>query len=162
KSILRMLDRLNPAKIVVVSSAPQIRYPDCYGIDMARLEHLVAFNAAVELHKDRGTDSIIEEIYHKCKKQLALKDNDVINHVKELYDPFTDEEISDKIAEIITEESVKSEVKIIFQSVDDLHKACPKSLGDWYFTGNYPTNGGNRVVNRAYINFYEGNPERAY
>jgi amidophosphoribosyltransferase len=162
KSILRMLDRLNPAKIVVVSSAPQIRYPDCYGIDMARLEHLVAFNAAVELHKDRGTDGIIEEIYHKCKKQLALKDNEVINHVKELYDPFTDEEISDKIAEIITEESVKSEVKIIFQSVADLHKACPKSLGDWYFTGNYPTNGGNRVVNRAYINFYEGNPERAY
>jgi amidophosphoribosyltransferase len=162
KSILRMLDRLNPAKIVVVSSAPQIRYPDCYGIDMARLEHLVAFNAAVELHKDRGTDGIIEEIYHKCKKQLALKDNEVINHVKELYDPFTDEEISNKIAEIITEESVKSEVKIIFQSVDDLHKACPKSLGDWYFTGNYPTNGGNRVVNRAYINFYEGNPERAY
>ena len=162
KSILRMLDRLNPKQIVVVSSAPQIRYPDCYGIDMARLEHLVAFNAAIELHKDRGTDAVIEEIYKKCKIQLALKDSEVINHVKELYAPFTDEEISDKIAVIITEESVTSKVKVIFQKVEDLNKACPKNLGDWYFTGNYPTNGGNRVVNRAYINFFEGNPERAY
>ncbi len=162
KSILRMLDRLNPKQIVVVSSAPQIRYPDCYGIDMARLEALVAFNAAIELHKDRGTETIIEEIYHKCKKQLELKDSEVINHVKELYAPFTDEEISDKIAEIITDKSVKSKVKVIFQKVEDLHKACPKNLGDWYFTGNYPTDGGNRVVNRAYIHFFEGNPARAY
>ncbi|EDM44443.1 amidophosphoribosyltransferase [unidentified eubacterium SCB49] len=162
KSILRMLDRLNPKQIVVVSSAPQIRYPDCYGIDMARLEHLVAFNAAIELHKDRGTEAIIEEIYKKCKAQLALKDSEVINHVKELYAPFTDEELSDKIAEIITEKSVTTKVKVIFQKVEDLNKACPKNLGDWYFTGNYPTNGGNRVVNRAYIHFYEGNPERAY
>jgi amidophosphoribosyltransferase len=162
KSILRMLDRLKPKQIVVVSSAPQIRYPDCYGIDMARLEKLVAFNAAIELHKDKGTDAIIEEIYHKCKKQLLLKDADVINHVKELYAPFTDEEISDKIAEIISEDSITTKVKLIFQSVDDLHKACPKHLGDWYFTGDYPTNGGNRVVNRAYVNFFEGNPERAY
>ena len=162
KSILRMLDRLQPKQIVVVSSAPQIRYPDCYGIDMARLEKLVAFNAAIELHKDNGTDAIIEEIYHKCKKQLELADAAVINHVKDLYAPFTDEQISDKIAEIISEEGITTKVKLIFQSVDDLHKACPKNLGDWYFTGDYPTTGGNRVVNRAYVNFFEGNPERAY
>ena len=162
KSILRMLDRLKPKQIVVVSSAPQIRYPDCYGIDMARLEKLVAFNAAIELHKDNGTDAIIEEIYHKCKKQLELADAAVINHVKDLYAPFTDEQISEKIAEIISEEGITTKVKLIFQSVDDLHKACPKNLGDWYFTGDYPTSGGNRVVNRAYVNFFEGNPERAY
>ncbi len=162
KSILRMLDRLKPKQIVVVSSAPQIRYPDCYGIDMARLEKLVAFNAAIELHKDKGTDAIIEEIYHKCKKQLELADEAVINHVKDLYAPFTDEQISEKIAEIISEEGITTKVKLIFQSVDDLHKACPKNLGDWYFTGDYPTSGGNRVVNRAYVNFFEGNPERAY
>lgn len=162
KSILKMLDRLHPKQIVVVCSAPQIRYPDCYGIDMARLEHLVAFQAALELHKDRGTYGVVEEIYHKCKEQVALEDASVINHVKKLYAPFTDEEISDKIAEIISDENIKAKVKLIFQSVDDLHKACPKNLGDWYFTGNYPTAGGNRVVNRAYINFYEGNPERAY
>ncbi|SRX52499.1 amidophosphoribosyltransferase [Aequorivita sp. CIP111184] len=162
KSILKMLDRLHPKQIVVVSSAPQIRYPDCYGIDMARLEHLVAFQAALELHKDRGTYAIVEEIYHKCKDQVEMEDVSVINHVKKLYAPFTDEEISDKIAEIISEENIQAKVKLIFQSVDDLHKACPKNLGDWYFTGNYPTAGGNRVVNRAYINFYEGNSERAY
>lgn len=162
KSILKMLDRLHPKQIVVVSSAPQIRYPDCYGIDMARLEHLVAFQAALELHKDRGTYSIVEEIYHKCKEQVSMEDVNVVNHVKKLYAPFSDEEISDKIAEIISQENIKAKVKLIFQSVNDLHKACPKNLGDWYFTGNYPTAGGNRVVNRAYINFYEGNPERAY
>jgi amidophosphoribosyltransferase len=162
KSILKMLDRLNPKQIVVVSSAPQIRYPDCYGIDMARLEDLVAFQAALALHKDRGTYTIVEDIYQQCKKQVAMEDAAVINHVKKLYAPFSDEEISDKIAEIISEENIKAKVKLIFQSVDDLHKACPKNLGDWYFTGNYPTAGGNRVVNRAYINFFEGNPERAY
>ena len=162
KSILRMLDRLKPKQIVVVSSAPQIRYPDCYGIDMARLEKLVAFNAAIELHKDKGTDAIIEEIYHKCKQQLEIEDTEVVNHVKDLYAPFTDEQISDKIAQIITEEGISTKVKLIFQSVDDLHKACPKNLGDWYFTGDYPTSGGNRVVNKAYVNFYEGNSERAY
>ena len=162
KSILKMLDRLNPKQIVVVSSAPQIRYPDCYGIDMARLEHLVAFNATLELHKDRGSFGIVEEIYYKCKKQQELKDSEVINHVKELYAPFSDEEISNKIAEIISEENIGAKVKLIFQTVEDLHKACPKNLGDWYFTGDYPTPGGNRVVNKAYINYYEGNPERAY
>jgi amidophosphoribosyltransferase len=162
KSILRMLDRLNPKQIVVVSSAPQIRYPDCYGIDMARLEHLVAFNAALELHKDNGNEGIVDEIYAKCKTELEKADAEVVNHVKELYAPFTDQQISDKISEILTDESIKSEVKIIFQSVDDLHKACPKNLGDWYFTGDYPTAGGNRVVNKAFVHFYEGNPERAY
>lgn len=162
KSILKMLDRLHPKQIVVVSSAPQIRYPDCYGIDMARLEDLVAFQAALALHKDRGTESIIEEIYLKCKEQVSLEDNVVVNHVKKLYAPFSDEEISDKIAEIIGSEGINAKVKIIFQTVDSLHRACPKNLGDWYFTGNYPTAGGNRVVNRAYINFYEGNSERAY
>jgi len=162
KSILKMLDRLHPKQIVVVSSAPQIRYPDCYGIDMARLEDLVAFQAALHLHKDRGTYAIVEEIYNKCKEQIGMEDISVVNHVKKLYDPFTDEEISDKIAEIISEENIQANVKIIFQSVDNLHKACPKNLGDWYFTGNYPTAGGNRVVNRAYINFYEGNAGRAY
>jgi len=162
KSILKMLDRLNPKQIVVVSSAPQIRYPDCYGIDMARLDHLVAFNAALALHKDRGTYDIVEAIYIKCKKQQDLQDHEVINFVKELYAPFTNEEISDKIAEIVSDNDINSKVKLIFQSVDDLHIACPKNLGDWYFTGDYPTSGGNRVVNRAYINFYEGNSDRAY
>lgn len=162
KSILKMLDRLHPKQLVVVSSAPQIRYPDCYGIDMARLEDLVAFQAALQLHKDHGTEAVIEEIYQKCKEQVSLEDIGVVNHVKKLYSPFSDEEISDKIAEIIGSDGVEAKVKIIFQTVDDLHKACPKNLGDWYFTGNYPTAGGNRVVNRAYINFYEGNSERAY
>ncbi|UAB82029.1 amidophosphoribosyltransferase [Marixanthomonas sp. SCSIO 43207] len=162
KSILKMLDRLEPKQIVVVSSAPQIRYPDCYGIDMARLEDLVAFQAALALHKERGTYDIVEEIYHKCKKQLELADKDVVNHVKDLYAPFSDQEISDKIAEIISDENINADVKLIFQSVEDLHKACPKNLGDWYFTGNYPTDGGKRVVNKAYVHFYEGNPERAY
>lgn len=163
KSILKMLDRLNPKKIILVSSAPQIRYPDCYGIDMARLEHLVAFNAALALHKERGTYSIVEEIYNNCKTAIAQPLNhEVENHVKALYAPFTDEEISNKISEIIKETSIKSEVKLIFQKVEDLHKACPKNLGDWYFTGNYPTAGGKRVVNRAFVHFYEGNPERAY
>jgi len=162
KSILKMMDRLNPKQIVIVSSAPQIRYPDCYGIDMARLEGLIAFQAAKALHNDRGTEAIVEEIYHKCKAQVGVEDKEQINHVKGLYDPFTDEEISDKIAELISEDNITSKVKVIFQSVDDLHKACPKDLGDWYFTGDYPTPGGNRVVNKAYINFYEGNPERAY
>ena len=156
------MDRLNPKSIVVVSSAPQIRYPDCYGIDMARLEGLIAFQAALQLHKDRGTENLIEEIYEKCKLQLEYEDRDVINYVQEFYAPFTDEEISDKIAELLSEEGLNAKVEIIYQKVEDLHKACPKNLGDWYFTGDYPTDGGNRVVNRAFINFYEGNDERAY
>ncbi len=162
KSILKMLDRLNPKKIIVVSSAPQIRYPDCYGIDMARLEDLIAFRATLELLKEAGKYNIVKEVYEKCIEQTDLDDKHVQNFVKEIYDPFTDEQISDKISELLSHESIKAEVKIIFQSVENLHKACPEHLGDWYFTGNYPTVGGNRVVNRAFINFYEGNKERAY
>ncbi|MDG1380314.1 MAG: amidophosphoribosyltransferase [Flavobacteriaceae bacterium] len=161
-SILKMLDRLNPKKIIVVSSAPQIRYPDCYGIDMANLESLVAFRAALALLKDVGNYSIVDNVYKKCKAQINLVDSEVQNFVKELYEPFTDDEISDKIAVLLSNKTIKAEVKIIFQTVSNLHKACPKNLGDWYFTGDYPTSGGNRVVNRAFINFYEGNKERAY
>jgi amidophosphoribosyltransferase len=157
-----MLDRLNPKKIVVVSSAPQIRYPDCYGIDMANLESLVAFRAALELLKDANKYHIVKEVYDKCVQQTDLDDKHVQNFVKEIYEPFTDEQISAKIASLLSDESIKAEVNIIFQSVENLHKACPDHLGDWYFTGNYPTDGGNRVVNRAFINFYEGNKERAY
>src|SRR5690606_26922111 len=145
KSIIKMLDRLHPKKIIVVSSAPQIRYPDCYGIDMANLEGLVAFRAALELLKDIGQYHIIEEIYQRCKAQEDLEDVNVQNFVKEVYAPFTDEQISDKIAVLLSDEGVKAEIKIIFQSVEALHKACPKHSGDWYFTGNYPTVGGNRV-----------------
>lgn len=162
KSIIKMMDRLNPKKIIVVSSAPQIRYPDCYGIDMANLESLVAFRAALELLKDNNKYHIVEDVYKKCIKQVNLKDKNIVNYVKEIYDSFTDEQISDKISELLSDKTVKAEVKIIFQPVENLHKACPKNLGDWYFTGNYPTDGGNRVVNRAFINFYEGNKERAY
>lgn len=162
KSILKMLDRLDPKRIVVVSSAPQIRYPDCYGIDMARLEDLVAFRAALALLKDNGKYHIVEEVYNKCKSQENFEDKNVQNYVKEIYNPFTDDDISLKISELLSDDSIKAEVKILFQPVKNLHKACPHNLGDWYFTGNYPTDGGNRVVNRAFINFYEGNKERAY
>ncbi|MBR9913679.1 MAG: amidophosphoribosyltransferase [Algicola sp.] len=162
KSIIKMMDRLNPKQIVVVSSAPQIRYPDCYGIDMANLESLIAFRAMLELLKERNKYHLIEETYQKCKAQLALKDKEVENFVKDLYNEFTADEISNKIAQLISDDSVKAKVKTIFQPIESLHKACPKNLGDWYFTGNYPTPGGNRVVNRAFVNFYEGNKERAY
>ena len=162
KSIIKMMDRLGPKKIIVVSSAPQIRYPDCYGIDMANLESLVAFRAALELLKENNQYNIVDEVYNKCIKQVGINDNNVKNFVKKIYNNFTDEQISDKISELLSENIVKAEVKIIFQPVENLHKACPKNLGDWYFTGNYPTPGGNRVVNKAFINFYEGNKERAY
>jgi len=162
KSILRMMDRLNPKRIVVVSSAPQIRYPDCYGIDMAKLEGLVAFQAAIELLKERQLYHIVDEVYKKCKSQEKLKDADVVNYVNEIYAPFTDTEISNKIAELLHPGDINAEVKIIFQTVDNLHVACPKNLGDWYFTGDYPTAGGNRVVNKAFMNFYEGKDARAY
>ena len=162
QSIIKMMDRLHPKKIVVVSSAPQIRYPDCYGIDMAKLEGLVAFRAALELLKERNLYHIIEEVYQKSKAQEDFSDADVVNYVKEIYAPFTDQEISDKIAEMLTPDDTKAEVKIIYQTVEDLHIACPKNLGDWYFTGDYPTDGGNRVVNRAFMNFYEGKDARAY
>lgn len=162
KSIIKMMDRLHPKKIIVVSSAPQIRYPDCYGIDMARLEDLIAFRAMLELLKENDKYHLIDEVYEKCIAQVPLEDKDVKNFVKELYRQFSAEQISDKIAELICDDSVKTEVKTIFQTIENLHKACPKNLGDWYFTGNYPTAGGNRVVNRAFINFYEGNNKRSY
>jgi len=161
-SIIKMLDRLNPKKIVIVSSAPQIRYPDCYGIDMAKIGDFVAFRAALELLKENKKEHIIEEVYKKSKAQEQLKDYEVINYVKEIYAPFTDEQISDKVAELVAPTDLKAELKVIFQSVENLHKACPENLGDWYFTGDYPTHGGNRVVNQAFINFYEGNNKRAY
>jgi amidophosphoribosyltransferase len=162
QSIIKMMDRLQPKKIVVVSSAPQIRYPDCYGIDMAKLEGLVAFRATLALLKERNMYHIVEEVYQKSKAQENYTDADVVNYVKEIYAPFTDQEISDKIAEMLTPEGTKAAVKIIYQTVADLHLACPKNLGDWYFTGDYPTAGGNRVVNRAFMNFYEGKDARAY
>ena len=162
KSILSILSRLHPKKIVVVSSAPQIRYPDCYGIDMARMEELIAFEAALKLHRERGSYHIVEEVYKKCISQVNLSDDKVVNYVKEIYVPFTDEEITKQITQMLLPKNFLPEVEILFQSVENLHKACPKNLGDWYFTGNYPTNGGNRVVNRAFINYYEGKKDRAY
>lgn len=162
QSIIGILDRLGPKKIIVVSSAPQIRYPDCYGIDMAKLGDFIAFRAMVELLKENGKEHLMQEAYQAALKQVDLPDEEVINHVKELYDQFTADEISDKIAELVKPDHVDTEVDIIFQTIEDLHLACPKNLGDWYFTGNYPTPGGNRVVNRAFIYFMEGRNERAY
>ncbi|MCT4699951.1 amidophosphoribosyltransferase [Tenacibaculum haliotis] len=162
KSIIKILDRLNPKKIVVVSSAPQIRYPDCYGIDMAKINDFIAFKAALELLKETDQYHIIDTVYEKCKKQASNEDKDVVNYVKEMYAPFTDKEISAKIAQMLKTADITSDIEVIFQNVEDLHKACPDNLGDWYFTGDYPTDGGNRVVNQAFINFYEGSDERAY
>ncbi|MGB0884610.1 MAG: amidophosphoribosyltransferase [Flavobacteriales bacterium] len=162
RSVLTILDRLKAKKIVVVSSAPQIRYPDCYGIDMAKLGDFIAFRAAIALLNERGLKHILDSVYERCKAQINLEDHEVINYVKELYEPFSDEELSEKITELLKPNGMTSEVEIIFQSVDELHKACPNDTGDWYFTGNYPTPGGNRVVNRALINYYEGINERAY
>ena len=162
KSIIKILDRLQPKKIVVVSSAPQIRYPDCYGIDMARIEAFIAFKAALELLKETNQYHIIDEVYKKCKAQQSKEDVDIINHVKEVYKPFTADQISAKIAQMLKTEEINAEVKVIYQTIEGLHKACPNHTGDWYFTGNYPTPGGMRVVNQAFINFYEGNDERAY
>ena len=162
KSILRMLDRLNPKQIVVVSSAPQIRYPDCYGIDMARLEDFIAFRAAIALHKERNTEDQLKDIYTKCVASLEKDASEVVNHVKEVYAPFTSEELDQKIAELLRPSDMKAPVKILFQTIEDLHRACPENKGDWYFTGNYPTPGGSKVVNRAFINFFEGKRSRAY
>lgn len=162
KSIIKILDRLSPKKIVVVSSAPQIRYPDCYGIDMARIDAFIAFKAAIALLKDTNQEHIIDEVYKKSKAQQKTKDEGIVNHVKEIYKPFSAEQISAKIAEMLKTKDIKAEVEVIYQSIEGLHKACPDNLGDWYFTGNYPTPGGHRVVNEAFINFYEGNDKRAY
>jgi amidophosphoribosyltransferase len=162
QSILKILDRLNPKKIVVVSSAPQIRFPDCYGIDMAKMGDFIAFEAAIQLLKDRKMDQVIQDVYNQCLKQLDLPKEQVRNFVKGIYEPFTDDEISKKIAEMLTPKNIQAEVEIIFQTVENLHKACPNNLGDWYFTGDYPTPGGNKVVNKAFINWMEKRNERAY
>ena len=162
QSILRILDRLEPKKIVVVSSAPQIRYPDCYGIDMAKMGDFIAFEAAIQLLVDTKRENIIQDVYKQCLSQVNLPKEQVRNYVKEIYAPFTDEEISVKIAKLLTPISMKSKVEIIYQSVENLHIACPDNLGDWYFTGDYPTPGGNKVVNKAFINWMEKRNERAY
>ncbi|GGG92666.1 amidophosphoribosyltransferase [Polaribacter pacificus] len=162
KSIIKILDRLQPKKIVVVSSAPQIRYPDCYGIDMARINDFIAFKAAIELLKDTDQYSIVDQVYQKAIAQREKPDSEIINHVKEIYAPFSTEEVSEKIASMLRTSEIVADVEVIFQSVEGLHKACPDNLGDWYFTGDYPTDGGHRVVNEAFINFYEGNDKRAY
>ena len=162
KSIIRILDRLDPKQIVVVSSAPQIRFPDCYGIDMAKMGDFIAFQAAVSLLKKRGKEDVLDRVYRKCKEQEDLPKEQVKNYVKEVYAPFSNEEISDEISELLTPKGVKAEVKIIYQTVKKLHNACPDNLGDWYFTGDYPTPGGNKVVNRAFMNYVEGKNVRAY
>ncbi|PTM04299.1 MAG: amidophosphoribosyltransferase [Bacteroidetes bacterium] len=162
QSILSILDRLGPKKIIIVSSAPQIRYPDCYGINMSLLDDFAAFRAAIALLKERGLEGRIDKVYAECLKQKNLPDSEVRNYVKEIYEPFTPQEISDKIAEMLTPENVKAEVKIIYQGISDLHASAPEHTGDWYFTGNFPTPGGQRVVNRAFLNYYEGKRERAY
>jgi amidophosphoribosyltransferase len=162
KSILKILDRLNPKKIIIVSSAPQIRYPDCYGIDMAKLGDFIAFRAALELLKDQHKLALLDEVYALCKQQPLNDFSITENYVKMIYDSFSAVDISKKIAEMLKTNNIKSEIEIIFQKVEDLHLACPHHLGDWYFTGDYPTPGGNRVVNEAFINFYEGKNQRAY
>jgi len=162
QSIIRILDRLGPKKIIVVSSAPQIRYPDCYGIDMAKMGDFIAFQAAVALLKDRKQEHILTEAYDKCKAQAHLPKEDMVNYVQEIYKPFTAEEISVKISELLTPKGTKAKVEIIYQSISDLHASCPNHLGDWYFTGDYPTPGGVKVVNKAFINYIEGKNERAY
>lgn len=160
QSIIKILNTLHPRKIVIVSSAPQVRYPDCYGIDMSRMGEFIAFRAAVELLKERGLEHTLDEVYLKCKAQENLPKEKVKNYVKEIYAPFTDEEISQKICQMLTPTSVKVPVEIIYQTVEGLHQACPNHEGDWYFTGDYPTAGGNRLVNLAYINYYEGNDSK--
>ncbi len=162
QSIIKMLDRLNPKKIVIVSSAPQVRYPDCYGIDMTKLSDFIAFRAAITLLKDTHQTHIINEVYKKCKEQEFAPKETVINHVKEIYRPFKATEISKKIAELLHTHEVKASLEIVYQTIEDLHSACPDNTGDWYFTGNYPTPGGNKVANKSFINYIEGRNERAY
>ena len=162
QSILKILDRLGPKKIVVVSSAPQIRFPDCYGIDMSRMGEFVAFEAAISLLKEQGKEDIILSVYQKCKDSESLPKEQVENYVKAIYEPFTDQEISDRIGKIITPKEINAEVKVIYQTLENLHKACPDHTGDWYFSGNFPTPGGNKVVNRAFVNWMEGKNQRGY
>jgi amidophosphoribosyltransferase len=162
ESIIKMLDRLGPKKIMVLSSAPQIRYPDCYGIDMSKMGEFVAFQAAIALLKEQKKEYVLQEAYGLCKELERTNTLDAQNVVKNVYKPFTPQQISDKIAQIITPSDIQAEVQVIYQNIESLHKACPGNLGDWYFTGNYPTPGGNRVVNKAFMNFMEGKNERGY
>lgn len=162
QSILKILDRLGPKKVIVVSSAPQIRYPDCYGIDMSRMGEFVAFEAAISLLRETGKENVIDEVYQNCLESQKLGNKQVKNYVQQIYDQFTDQEISDRIAQIITPKDIKTEVQVIYQTLDNLHKAIPDHLGDWYFSGNYPTPGGNKVVNKAFMNWMEGKNQRAY
>jgi amidophosphoribosyltransferase len=162
QSILKILDRLNPKKIVVVSSAPQIRYPDCYGIDMAVLSRFVAFEAAIALIKENGREALLNDIYQRTKSELEKPKEEQTNLVKEIYDQFTDQEISKKIAALIKPKDLKADFELIYQSIEGLHSACPEHKGDWYFSGNYPTPGGNKVSNQAFVNYVEGNNTRAY
>ena len=162
KSIIKMLDRLTPKKIIIVSSAPQIRYPDCYGIDMAKMTDLIAFRAAIKLIKSEKNEKKIAEIYKKCIEENKKDVSKIKNVVKEIYNPYSDQQISSKIPSMLKEKDINADVEVVFQSIENLHKACPDNLGDWYFSGNYPTPGGNKVVNQAFINFYEGSNKRAY
>lgn len=162
QSIIKMLDRLHPKKIVVLSSSPQIRYPDCYGIDMSRMSEFAAFRAAIALLKDKGMQSVIDEVYRKSAEQRHKPKEEIVNYVKEIYAPFTEEEISAQIARMLTPEGTEAQVEIVFQSIENLHKACPNNRGDWYFSGNYPTPGGNRTVNTAFLNYIEGLEKRSY
>lgn len=161
-SIIRILDRLEPKRIIIVSSSPQIRYPDCYGIDMTKLGDFIAFKAAISLLKEKSKEHIINEVYSMAKAQQGLPKEQITNHIKIIYDSFSYQEISDKIAQMVKSPEIKAEVKIVYQSIENLHIACPNHLGDWYFTGNYPTPGGNKVVNTSFINFIEGKDQRAY
>jgi amidophosphoribosyltransferase len=162
ESILTMLDRLQPKKIIVVSSAPQIRYPDCYGIDMSKMGSFVAFQAAVQLWKDKNEYHVLEQLYKDCKAEILKPLNEIQNLVKQVYAPFSADEISEKIAEIVKPNHIFSDVQVIYQTIENLHLACPNNLGDWYFTGDYPTAGGNRVALNAFINYMEGKNVRAY
>jgi amidophosphoribosyltransferase len=162
QSILRILDRLQPKKIVVVSSAPQIRYPDCYGIDMAVLNKFVAFEATMSLLRENGREVLISDVYARCQQELLKPKEEQVNLVKELYAPYTDQQVSDKIAQMIRPADLKADFELIYQSIEGLHAACPGNKGDWYFSGNYPTPGGNKVSNQAFVNYIEGNNRRAY
>jgi amidophosphoribosyltransferase len=162
RSIIKILDRLDPKKIVVVSSSPQLRYPDCYGIDMARLGDLIAFRAAIELLKDSGREDLIRKVYEDAKAELMKPVEEIRNLLRDIYKPFCADEISKKISSMLKSEEIKAEVEIVFQSIEGLHQACPGHTGDWYFTGNYPTPGGNKVANQSYINYIEGRNTRAY
>jgi amidophosphoribosyltransferase len=162
ESIVKMLSRLGPKKIIVVSSAPQIRYPDCYGIDMSKLGDFIAFRGAIELLRENNMECLLDDIYHKCQELLQKDELHTVNLVRQVYKPFTTEQISKKIAQLITPADIDFPVEVIYQTIEDLHASCPTNTGDWYFTGNYPTPGGNKVVNKAFINYMEGKNARGY